>query len=800
MEQKHPDEEYLGRLAKFDPGKHGVICEELKMFYTALTRARVNVVIHDESEEKRRPMFELLAALNLVRVFDSSSTDSISAEIDLDGAQKNRGMAVSSSKEEWKRRGDNLLANKLYAQAEICYKKSGSKTLEHRSKGHRLVGAAKRSDETGRKELLKEAAECFLLGDWPTEAAKCLAHARHHELAADIWESLNDWEQAGKLYRKASRIDGETRDRRRMLGKIGAQKFESGGLFREALLLLQGCNAFVECIDLLDRHSDFVPQDDISRGQFARSACDMCLGVGDYDGMLSNLQVLSEDEQLSYLLSKEKRLTTHLGSQDKVLAKKKANTRDISAAGTESALLAAKANRDVDTLKLERVVSAQVNILVKAGRLSKAAGKLASIGDLDGAAGVLLKSDSKVEMDEAAQIKLQRLRDCGSYNDLDSVVSTFQHRQEKTFLDSVISAYRQVVEVFAQTGRGGTGAAGVALADLVFAKVQSDDGLLQDAQLKFKKLGSRYGVLAAVNARLDRASLFPLAEQILIRTELVGLYHVARAEQVNVHDCYLMVRTNAAGQSYIHATNFTCLEYMQAGGNDVVVTFPHTIIQRHLVIEAIEADTKRAFAALIKATLSFAAQHIEGSVDADELFRLKELVVYCRHISYCHEVPSRRPGRNISRLPQAPHEIRDWRANHEHWLSLLTKSCSSLFDEHYHTTPQCSGAKLSSLKRCLDCVQIRTAFKFQFWLQFDIAYQTIWKCQTPRDPHAFISTTHTLQLFRLASMANLQTTFRRWLITVERELYPSISFLGSLHGKPLYEAAPQAYPALPVSP
>ena len=45
------------RLVGFDRAKHGILEEELKQLYTAVTRARVRVAVYDADEEKRRPVF-----------------------------------------------------------------------------------------------------------------------------------------------------------------------------------------------------------------------------------------------------------------------------------------------------------------------------------------------------------------------------------------------------------------------------------------------------------------------------------------------------------------------------------------------------------------------------------------------------------------------------------------------------------------------------------------------------------------------------------------------------------------------
>ena len=54
------------RHSQFDEKRDRVLIAELKQLYTAITRARCNVWIFDESEVKRKPMFDYFKAHDLV--------------------------------------------------------------------------------------------------------------------------------------------------------------------------------------------------------------------------------------------------------------------------------------------------------------------------------------------------------------------------------------------------------------------------------------------------------------------------------------------------------------------------------------------------------------------------------------------------------------------------------------------------------------------------------------------------------------------------------------------------------------
>ena len=47
----------LRPLKEFNEQEHHIMCSELKQLYTAITRARVRVVIYDEDPVARAPLF-----------------------------------------------------------------------------------------------------------------------------------------------------------------------------------------------------------------------------------------------------------------------------------------------------------------------------------------------------------------------------------------------------------------------------------------------------------------------------------------------------------------------------------------------------------------------------------------------------------------------------------------------------------------------------------------------------------------------------------------------------------------------
>lgn len=55
------------RPLELNEGTHVVLAEELKHLYTAITRAKNNVVIFDRNAAKRAPFYHLLQSLGMAR-------------------------------------------------------------------------------------------------------------------------------------------------------------------------------------------------------------------------------------------------------------------------------------------------------------------------------------------------------------------------------------------------------------------------------------------------------------------------------------------------------------------------------------------------------------------------------------------------------------------------------------------------------------------------------------------------------------------------------------------------------------
>ncbi|XP_046368823.1 TPR and ankyrin repeat-containing protein 1-like [Haliotis rufescens] len=201
----------------FEPNKHKILNFELKYLYTALTRARVNVWIFDEDEEKRAPMFQFFKAKNLVRcksgqyqVPDDCTDVSTDSEADV-------GFAEESTPEDWVSQGDTFMVRRLYDDAAKCYRIAGDIQKEKSSMAHsramKAVGL-KDNPRAMKNDYITAAEEfidCDLGPEVDKKAALCLQYAKEYELAGMAYEKCEEFKHASAMYHRAEEFDAEHR-------------------------------------------------------------------------------------------------------------------------------------------------------------------------------------------------------------------------------------------------------------------------------------------------------------------------------------------------------------------------------------------------------------------------------------------------------------------------------------------------------------------------------------------------------------------------------------------------------------
>ncbi|KAJ9159628.1 hypothetical protein P3X46_025121 [Hevea brasiliensis] len=166
-------------VPSFNPGKHNVLCSELKQLYVAITRTRQRLWICENTEEFSKPMFDYWRKKALVQV--RQLDDSLAL-----------AMQVASSPEEWKSQGYKLLCLGNYEMATMCFERAGDEYGEKLAKASGLRAAAEKM-QASNPEMASTARR---------QAAEIFEAIGKAEYAAECFFMLKEYERAGKIYLK----------------------------------------------------------------------------------------------------------------------------------------------------------------------------------------------------------------------------------------------------------------------------------------------------------------------------------------------------------------------------------------------------------------------------------------------------------------------------------------------------------------------------------------------------------------------------------------------------------------------
>ncbi|RDB28998.1 TPR and ankyrin repeat-containing protein 1 [Hypsizygus marmoreus] len=192
----------------FNETRHAGVCAELKFLYVAITRARKNLWIADQSA-KGEPM----------RTFWTARDQVHNCTPDTDMPR----LAVSSSPEEWATKGKELFERKRFLQAKHCYERASMPREMAISHAYFLREQA-RKEPSGESRRLKEqrhgafrkAAEAFYSCAQETSkhravyfrrAGECFESCAEDLCAANAYLEARDFDIAAKLFRKLGLFD-----------------------------------------------------------------------------------------------------------------------------------------------------------------------------------------------------------------------------------------------------------------------------------------------------------------------------------------------------------------------------------------------------------------------------------------------------------------------------------------------------------------------------------------------------------------------------------------------------------------
>ncbi|KAI8806445.1 hypothetical protein BJ742DRAFT_364554 [Cladochytrium replicatum] len=263
---------YAGHLRAFDAVKHNILGTELKILYTAVTRARQRLIIFSRgnSEDGMNTMFMLWEQLGLI-----GHTKNVER---LKEHEHYRALAIKSSPQQWGRQGLTLFERKQYRPALFCFQRElalnpsvGNKkalTCEaslYRQQGQILAnqGKLKESADLHVKSAeiyvnlgnlrtaarlfemagrLESAATNFMEAGLPVDAARCLTKAENFIGAGQIYEDLGQPADAIKVYKQgnhfvealrcSTKFPCITRKETRRLAQLGVVYYEFNSLNR----------------------------------------------------------------------------------------------------------------------------------------------------------------------------------------------------------------------------------------------------------------------------------------------------------------------------------------------------------------------------------------------------------------------------------------------------------------------------------------------------------------------------------------------------------------------------------------
>lgn len=188
---------------------HAAICSELKQLYVAVTRARKNLWIVDNSD-RAIPMLELWLANDQV---DHRTPDTVVEDI--------LTYANYSTPEEWGERARKLFDLRQYFQALHCFTKAG--LIREKSICYAYYSreeAEKEYSRSGGNAFLRfiTAAEAFKncatssategeLASFLRNSATCFELAHEYCQAAELFMTLRHFAKAAQLYRKQEMFD-----------------------------------------------------------------------------------------------------------------------------------------------------------------------------------------------------------------------------------------------------------------------------------------------------------------------------------------------------------------------------------------------------------------------------------------------------------------------------------------------------------------------------------------------------------------------------------------------------------------
>ncbi|DBA81851.1 TPA: hypothetical protein ACH3X1_007570 [Trebouxia sp. C0004] len=233
------------RVARAADQHDVLLCEELKYLYTALTRAKNNVIMFDSNTAKRAPFFNYLRRLGMAQYVSRSVME--------DHTDDSRYVLTQgkNSSQDWVARGYNFMDNRLYDLAAHCFKvaEDGVRFTVATAFGNYLALKSKKSNVTSTESM----QETFKIGhDLLTAAGR----ADQATSSVKLTERKNWLNIAAKMFRATSQ------------GKhIAARLFRELGNFKAAVAICTHVNDFAAAAETCEEEAHMLAAREPARAE-----------------------------------------------------------------------------------------------------------------------------------------------------------------------------------------------------------------------------------------------------------------------------------------------------------------------------------------------------------------------------------------------------------------------------------------------------------------------------------------------------------------------------------------------------
>ncbi|KAG8442714.1 hypothetical protein GDO86_011493 [Hymenochirus boettgeri] len=219
-----------------NPELHKMLNGDLKQLYTAITRARVNLWIFDENQEKRAPAFNYFVKRNFVKVVQTEENKELDDNM----------FVKTSTKEEWISQGDYYARHKCWKVAAKCYQKGEATAKEKLAFAHDAVLQLQTKKVSTREKQMQylRLAKTYLECSEAKLALKCLVKAKEYRLCGELCRKLEKSKDAAYFFKKIPD------------NVAAAQCFEQAGELHMTLNLYRQEKMYEEAVDLIKRYKN----------------------------------------------------------------------------------------------------------------------------------------------------------------------------------------------------------------------------------------------------------------------------------------------------------------------------------------------------------------------------------------------------------------------------------------------------------------------------------------------------------------------------------------------------------------